>query len=330
MSRVVRPPKLAVMLVGNQADSSLYVQRKLEAAERCGIESVRSFLHPDLEFDRHRNLPDPAITELIDQQMSQILDEWNSDDTIDGCMIQLPLPSHRLYRHLHRIDPSKDVDGLSQHSMGKLAYCASKLSSSSVPPTYEQLLQHTLISSNHGVAPSTKQKHHISDTDELLSNWCSVQPSIPAAAGGIFDLIHRHRIELIGRNVLIVGSSPLLGLPLSLLCLAHQATVTVAHAATVNLSELVKTADIIITAVGQPGIIHSADIKLGCIVLDAGCTVLPDQPHPIGDIDFDSAVERCSLITPVPGGVGPCTIARLLSNVTHSWKRRLRLTAEDI
>lgn len=236
---------------------------------------------------------------------------------MDGMMIQLPLPSTRLHRHLHAIRPNKDADGLSLLSMGRLAYYASKLSTSAQLPSFEEL---ALASSL-----STTQQQQPADEGDLLGMFHEIQPTIPAAAGGLFDLIHHYGVHLKGKNVLVVGSSPLLGLPTSLLCLAHQATVTTAHAASVDLISMAKQADIVITAVGHPSLLTGRHLKPGSIVLDAGCSFIPGQSHPVGDIEFESAIEVCSKITPVPGGVGPCTIARLLSNVTMLWKRRHNL-----
>jgi len=241
-------PGLAVILVGDDPASQIYVRGKKNACEEVGFLSK--------EF----RLPaDTSEAKLLD-----IIDELNHDHEIHGLLVQLPVPDHiRTDAIIEAIDPRKDVDGFHPYNVGRL------------------------FSGN---------PYHRSCT--------------PA---GIIELLDRYEIELKGKEAVIVGRSNIVGKPLIMMLLERHATVTVCHTRTKDLSEVTKRAEILVAAAGSPGMITGDMIRAGAVVIDVGINRL-DTGKLVGDVAFADACERASYITPVPGGVGPMTIAMLLRN----------------
>jgi methylenetetrahydrofolate dehydrogenase (NADP+)/methenyltetrahydrofolate cyclohydrolase len=259
VERGSRRPGLAVVMVGDDAASAIYVRNKRKACEETGIVSVA------------HDLPH-STTEV---ELVQLIDRLNRDPAIDGILVQLPLPEHiRPTAILERIDPAKDVDGFHPYNVGRLA------------------LRIPLIR--------------------------------PCTPYGIVKMLDALGISPRGKNAVIVGASNIVGRPMALELLLMGATVTVCHRFTASLEEHVKTAEILVVAVGRPGLIPGAWIREGAVVIDVGMNRLPDG-RLVGDVRFDEAKERAGWITPVPGGVGPMTIAALMKNTLESALTRLPL-----
>lgn len=244
----LRVPGLAVILVGNDPASEVYVAHKRKDCEQVGIISKA--------FDLPKTTGQQELLELIDN--------LNNDNTVDGILVQLPLPAGLSANEiLERIDPKKDVDGFHPFNVGRLAQ--------RIP---------------------------------LL------RPCTPA---GVIDLLEGTGIDLHGQHAVIVGASNIVGRPMGLELLLKGSTVTTCHRFTKDTEDHVRRADIVIVAVGKPGIVKGEWIKEGAIVIDVGINRSADGKL-IGDVDFDEAAKRASYITPVPGGVGPMTRAKLLEN----------------
>lgn len=243
---------LAVIQVGNDPASSVYVGNKKKACEYIGIESLAYELAEDTTQE-----------ELLD-----LIKELNKRKDVNGILVQLPLPKHIDEDLVIRtIEPSKDVDGFHPQSVG--AICIG-------------------------------QKGFVSCT--------------PA---GIIQLLKRSNIEIEGKECVIIGRSNIVGKPMSLLMLRENATVTVAHSRTKNLKEVAKRADILVAAVGKPKMITKDYVKEGAVVIDVG--IHRNENNKLcGDVDYDDVAPICSAITPVPGGVGPMTIAMLMNNCVES------------
>ncbi|MCR4590261.1 MAG: bifunctional methylenetetrahydrofolate dehydrogenase/methenyltetrahydrofolate cyclohydrolase FolD [Lachnospiraceae bacterium] len=244
---------LAVILIGNDPASSVYVNNKKKACEYCGIES-RSYELPE-------NTPESELLELIDR--------LNKDVDVHGILVQLPVPPHiDEGKVIEAISPLKDVDGFSKQSAG------------------------ALLTGEKGFVPCT-----------------------PA---GIIELLHSYDVEIKGKNCVVMGRSNIVGKPAALLLLRENGTVTVTHTKTRNIREITKNADILVAAVGRPEMIDESYVKEGAVVIDVGIhRIDPDKNNGkklCGDVDFDSVYDKVSLITPVPGGVGPMTIAMLMKN----------------
>lgn len=265
-----RKPCLAVVLVGNHIPSQIYVNRKTQACELAGVHSTK--------FELPDNITEESLIAKID-----IL---NQDSSVDGILVQLPLPSHiNPIKITHRISPNKDVDGFHPINVGKML---------------------------------------IGETDGFF----------PCTPFGIKVLLERYDIEMTGKHVVVIGRSNIVGKPMAALLMQSSpggnATVTVAHRYSRNLKELCLLADMIIVAVGQPRLITSDMIKEGAVVVDVGINKIPDSSKKsgyqiVGDVDFENVKDLCSYITPVPGGVGPMTIAMLLYNTLLSYQKHLNL-----
>lgn len=239
---------LAVVQVGNDVASSVYVRNKIKACEYIGIES------------RAYELP----TETTQEQLLDLVEQLNQDDCVDGILVQLPLPDHIKEECITQaIIPSKDVDGFHNQNVGALA---------------------------------TGQEAFVSCT--------------PA---GIIELLKREHIAIEGKHCVIVGRSNIVGKPMALLMLRENATVTICHSKTSNLKEMTKQADIFIAAIGKPRFFDESYIKEDAVVIDVGIH-RDDNNKLCGDVDFDKVEAKASAITPVPGGVGPMTIAMLMYN----------------
>jgi methylenetetrahydrofolate dehydrogenase (NADP+)/methenyltetrahydrofolate cyclohydrolase len=245
-------PGLAVVLLGSDPASQVYVRRKRKACEKVGI---ASFAH---------DLPEETTT----KQLLSIVRELNVDPKVHGILVQLPLPSHiDESTIISAIDPAKDVDGFHPINAGK-----------------------------------------------LLVGEQSLRPCTPS---GILALIDSLNTEIRGMNAVVVGRSNIVGKPVALMLLERHATVTVCHSRTENIEDYIREADIVVAAVGRSKFVKGEWIKKGAIVIDVGINRLEDGTL-IGDVDFDTAKERASAITPVPGGVGPMTIALLLKNTIRA------------
>jgi methylenetetrahydrofolate dehydrogenase (NADP+)/methenyltetrahydrofolate cyclohydrolase len=247
-----RVPGLAVVLIGEDPASQIYVRRKQQACDAVGF--VSQSFHLDV-----------ATSEA---ELLKLIDTLNADTCIDGILVQLPLPAQINTHHvLDRIDPKKDVDGFHPHNLGCLI-----------------------------------QKRPL------------LEPCTPK---GIITLIESTGCTLAGMDAVVVGASNIVGRP-TMLALVHRgATVTLCHQQTQDLPSKIKQADLLIVAIGQPKFIQAAWIKPNAIVIDVGINRQPDNSL-CGDVDFDAALQVASYITPVPGGVGPMTIASLLENTLRA------------
>jgi methylenetetrahydrofolate dehydrogenase (NADP+)/methenyltetrahydrofolate cyclohydrolase len=252
-----RPPRLDIILVGNDYASEKYVALKENKAKEIGMDvKVHKF---------EENIKEEEVNNLILQ--------LNEKKEVDGIMVQLPLPqTFNEDRVVSKISVDKDVDGLTAESLGRLF---------------------------------RKEECFTSATPK-----------------GIGILLERYGIDVSGKNVVVIGRSKIVGLPASALMLSKDATVTVCHPLTSNIQEISKTADILIVAVGQPNFVTKEFVKEGAVVIDVGFNKDLENGKTVGDVSFEDVQPLVSYITPVPGGVGPMTIASLLENVVESYEKR--------
>lgn len=250
-----RAPGLAVVVVGEDPASHVYVNNKHRACEHAGIHSFQHAL--------------PADTQQY--ELEALIDQLNNDPSVDGILVQLPLPQHLDTRPiLERILPNKDVDGFHPYNIGRLA-----------------------------------------------QRMPSLRPCTPK---GIMTMLAHSGIAVRGLDATVVGASNIVGRPMALELMLAGCTTTVCHRFTHNLEAHVNRADIVVVAVGKPGIVKGEWIKPGAIVIDVGINRQADGTL-AGDVDFVTAAERASFITPVPGGVGPMTVATLLENTLEAAER---------
>ena len=262
----LKVPHLAAVLVGNDGASLTYVGSKVRSCEQVGFKSTLIRLEDSIS--------QKALLSKI-----KVL---NSDMTLDGYIVQLPLPKHiDEEKILLAIDPNKDVDGFHPANFGRMAL--------------------------------------------------DMESFIPATPFGIMEMLKRYRIDISGKHCVVIGRSHIVGRPISILMSQKgnpgNATVTLAHSRTNNLEKLTQKADIIISALGIPDFLKGDMVKEGVIIIDVGITRVADENHPKGyvikgDVDFKDVALKSSYITPVPGGVGPMTIAMLLKNTLLSCERR--------
>lgn len=246
---------LAVIQVGNDPASTVYVGNKKKACEYVGIHSLSYELSE----------------ETTEEELLALVEKLNADDTVNGILVQLPLPSHiNEDKVIQTISPKKDVDGFHPQSVGAL---------------------------------SIGQPGFVSCT--------------PA---GIIQLLKRSGVVIDGKECVIVGRSNIVGKPMAMLMLRENATVTVCHSHTKDLKEVTKRADILIVAIGKPKMITADYVKEGAVVIDVGIH-RPEGGKLCGDVDFDSVEKTASAITPVPGGVGPMTIAMLMNNCVETVRK---------
>lgn len=251
-----RPPGLAVVRVGDDPASKVYVRNKLNACARSG---VRSFSHET-----------PAS--VSQAELFALIDRLNQDPAVDGILVQLPLPDHIDSQTVtEHIDPTKDVDGFHPCNMGRLA------------------LGHP------GLRPCTPR--------------------------GVMTLLQHTGLDVDGKDAVILGRSSIVGRPMALELLRAGATITVCHSRTRDLPGKVSHADLLVAAVGRPRFVRGDWIKPGAVVIDVGINRLADG-RLAGDVDFDAAKTRAAWITPVPGGVGPMTVASLLENTLQAAEGR--------
>lgn len=239
---------LAVIKVGNDPASGVYVNNKKKACEYVGIQSLSYEL----------------AEETTEEELLKLIEELNTKEDVNGILVQLPLPSHiDEDKVLLAIDPTKDVDGFHPVSVGNL---------------------------------SIGRPGYVSCT--------------PA---GVIQLLKRSGIEIAGKECVVIGRSNIVGKPMSMLLLRENATVTICHSRTRDLKEVTKRADILVVAIGKPGFVDETFVKEGAVVIDVGIH-RNENGKLCGDVDFDKVAPHTSAITPVPGGVGPMTIAMLMHN----------------
>ncbi len=259
--QIQRPPGLAVLMVGDNPASAVYVRNKERACQKVGIASMG------------RHFPG----DTTQAELEQVIAELNQDELVDGILVQLPLPSHLdSIALLHCIDPNKDADGLHPVNLGKL------------------------VRSESGLRSCT-----------------------PA---GVMRLLAEYDISLSGKKAVVVGRSILVGKPIALMLLEKNATVTIAHSRTQNLATVCGEADILVAAVGKPEMITREMVKPGAVVIDVGINRVENSQGKsklVGDIAFDEVATIASYITPVPGGIGPMTVAMLLSNTVQSYSQKV-------
>ncbi len=245
---------LAVVQVGSDAASGVYVRNKKKACEYVGIGS--------LSYELPEDTSEGALLALID--------ELNNRTDVNGILVQLPLPAHISEDKVIRaISPDKDVDCFHPSNVGKM--------------------------------------------------FIGEDGFLPCTPAGVVELLKREHIEISGKECVIIGRSNIVGKPLAMLMLQENATVTVAHSRTENLKAVCKKADILIAAVGKPRMIDDSYVKEGAVVVDIGIH-RDEQGKVFGDVDFEKTKDLCSAITPVPGGVGPMTIAMLMKNCIKTVK----------
>jgi len=255
-SQKLRAPCLAVVLVGADPASSIYVRKKRETCESVGM---RSLAH---------NLPADTDQETL----LALIDTLNNDQAVDGILVQLPLPSHLdSTRVIERIDPAKDVDGFHPYNVGRLAQ--------RIP---------------------------------------TLRPCTPK---GIMTMLYGMGIELKGMHAVVVGASNIVGRPMALELLLAGCTVTVCHRFTPNLADFVSMADILVAAAGKPGLVKGEWVREGAIVIDVGINRMASGKI-CGDVEYEAAARRAGWITPVPGGVGPMTVATLMENTLDALEYR--------
>jgi methylenetetrahydrofolate dehydrogenase (NADP+) / methenyltetrahydrofolate cyclohydrolase len=251
-----KTPGLAVVLVGDDPASAVYVRNKNKICKNIGFESFENIL--------------PANTS--EEKLLNLINDLNKDERVNGILVQLPLPIHISSRKiLEAIDPQKDVDGFHPNNVGR-----------------------------------------------LVTGYSLFNPCTPA---GIINLLEKYEVEIEGKNAVIIGRSNIVGKPISLLLLERNATVTICHSRTKNLPSHARSADILIAAIGKPNFITADMVKNNAVVIDVGINRLEGKL--VGDVDFSSVSKQASLITPVPGGVGPMTIAMLMENTLQAFKNCL-------
>lgn len=250
-------PKLAVIMVGDDAGSQVYVRNKSKACEKVGIE-FEEYLFDD---------------KLQEKELLQLIEKLNLDDSVHGILLQSPVPKHiDINKAFRTISPDKDVDGFNPINVGNLSI----------------------------------------GEDAFIS--CTPY--------GIVKMLEEYNIETVGKKAVILGRSNIVGKPMIQCMLNKNSTVTVCHSKTKDIEEEVKRADIVIAAIGKPKFVKAHMVKEGAVVIDVGINRLEDGTI-CGDVDYDEVSKKASYITPVPGGVGPMTIAMLLSNLVKAAKRSL-------
>ncbi|KAG8363332.1 hypothetical protein BUALT_Bualt19G0011400 [Buddleja alternifolia] len=256
-------PGLAVILVGERKDSATYVRNKKKACESVGIKSYEVHLAEDSS----------------EQEVIKYISSFNDDPSVNGILVQLPLPFHMNERNvLNAVCLEKDVDGFNPLNIGLLA---------------------------------------MRDREPLF---------VPCTPKGCIELLHRYGVPIKGKRAVVIGRSNIVGMPAALLLQREDATVSIVHSRTKNPEEITREADIVISAVGQPNMIRGSWIKSGSVVIDVGINPVEDAKSSrgyrlVGDVCYEEVSKVASAITPVPGGVGPMTIAMLLSNTLVAAKR---------
>ena len=256
-AKVGRKAGLAVIIVGENPASQIYVRNKIRACERVGFHSETIRL-------------DENITE---ESLLLEIKKLNNDNNIDGILVQLPIPKHiNELKVINAISAEKDVDGFHTTNIGKM-----------------------MIGDETGFLPCT-----------------------PA---GVIQMFEEYNIDLEGKDVLVIGQSNIVGKPMTLLLINKRATVQICNSKTKNLSEKLQKADVVVAAAGSPKLVKGSDVKEGVVVIDIGINRVDGKI--CGDVDFEEVSQKASYITPVPGGVGPMTIAMLIKNTFKSYKQKV-------
>jgi len=256
ITKVGRKPGLTIVQVGEDPASTVYVNMKAKKAEAIGLDAK---LH---------RLPESTK----ESELLELVEKLNRDDSIDGFMVQLPLPKHiDPDKIIEAIDPSKDVDGFTSKNMGRL---------------FLKMPEESVL--------------------------------LPATPAGIIKMLEFYKVPIEGKHAVVVGRSNIVGRPIAVMLLNRNATVTVCHSRTKNLAEHTKNADILIAAVGKPGLITADMVKEDAYVIDVGTTRV--EKKIVGDVDFENVIKKAHC-SPVPGGVGPMTVAMLISNVVEAATR---------
>ena len=256
-AKVGRKAGLAVIIVGENPASQIYVRNKIRACERVGFHSETIRL-------------DENITE---ENLLLEIEKLNNDNNIDGILVQLPIPKHiNELKVINAISAEKDVDGFHTTNIGKM-----------------------MIGDETGFLPCT-----------------------PA---GVIQMFEEYNIDLEGKDVLVIGQSNIVGKPMTLLLINKRATVQVCNSKTKNLPEKLQKADVVVAAAGSPKLVKGSDVKEGVVVIDIGINRVNGKI--CGDVDFEEVSQKASYITPVPGGVGPMTIAMLIKNTFKSYKQKV-------
>ena len=255
--KVGRKAGLAVIIVGENPASQIYVRNKIRACERVGFHSET------IRLDEH----------ITEENLLLEIEKLNNDNNIDGILVQLPIPKHiNELKVINAISAEKDVDGFHTTNIGKM-----------------------MIGDETGFLPCT-----------------------PA---GVVHMFEEYNIDLEGKDVLVIGQSNIVGKPMTLLLIKKRATVQVCNSKTKNLSEKLQKSDVVVAAAGSPKLVKASDVKEGVVVIDVGINRVDGKL--CGDVDFDEVSKKASFITPVPGGVGPMTIAMLIKNTLKSYKQKI-------
>lgn len=249
-------PKLAVIMVGDDKASKVYVKNKSKACEECGIDYEEFLMDKDIDME----------------ELLEIIDKLNKRDDIHGILLQSPIPSNLdINQAFNKINHKKDVDGFNPINVGKLS----------------------------------------------IGEDCFVS----CTPAGVIKMLEEYNIEIEGKNVVIIGRSNIVGKPLIQCILRKNGTVTMCHSRTKNIKQITKNADILIAALGKPKFVTQDMIKDGAVIIDVGINRTEDGKL-VGDVDFENIKNNASYITPVPGGVGPMTIAMLMTNVVKAAKNK--------
>lgn len=247
-------PGLAVIIVGDDPASQVYVRNKEKACEECGFYSVKYALDAD----------------TTQSELNALIDKLNKDEKINGILCQLPLPKHLDDKEvINRIDPIKDVDAFHPVNVGAIM---------------------------------------IGDYNFL-----------PCTPAGVMELIHSTGVDVTGKKAIVIGRSNIVGKPMAMLLLHENATVEITHSKTLDLKSITKEADILVAAIGRAKFVTADMVKNGAIVIDVGMN-RDENGKLCGDVDFENVKDKCSFITPVPGGVGPMTISMLMRNTLTAAK----------
>ena len=251
-----KSPGLAVILVGDDPASAVYVRNKNKTCTKIGFQSFENILPSD-------------ISEL---KLLNLIDELNNNQNINGILVQLPLPKHiSSHKILEAIKPEKDVDGF-----------------------------------------------HLKNVGRLVTGNAEFKPCTPA---GIIQLLDYYNVDLEGKNAVVLGRSNIVGKPVAFLLLEKNATVTICHSRTKDLSKITRQADVLIAAIGKPNFVTADMVKDDSVIIDVGINRVDGKL--VGDVNYQVVSQKVSLITPVPGGVGPMTIAMLMANTLQSFKNSL-------
>ena len=251
-------PKLGIIVIGEEGPSQVYVRKKVETAQKIGVEALVYKL--------------PAMAE--EEELLKLISKLNADKTVDGFIVQLPLSLHMdADKAISTIVPQKDVDGFHPYNVGKVA---------------------------------------LNQFDDTMFP--------PATPFGVMRMLDHYGTEISGKNAVVIGRSNIVGKPMALMLLHRNATVTMCHSKTRDIDGFTRNADIIVSAVGSPKLVTADMVKEGAVVIDVGTSKTADGKL-VGDVDFENVIKKANC-SPVPGGVGPLTVAMLIRNVVRAAERK--------